>query len=63
MHKGVFSIFSLNITTNTVDILVDAFPGGAGRPELSRDGNTLAFIRRDRDHEVLVFKYNVQSDL
>ncbi|KAJ7581528.1 hypothetical protein C8J56DRAFT_267327 [Mycena floridula] len=56
VHKGVFSIFSRNITTNKEETLVDAFPGGASRPELSRDGRTLAFVRRERDHEILVFK-------
>lgn len=56
MHKGIYSIFSFNITTQKVETLVDAFPGGASRPELSRDGRTLAFVRRDRDHEVLMLK-------
>ncbi|KAJ7155426.1 hypothetical protein C8R43DRAFT_1126083 [Mycena crocata] len=56
VHKGIYSIFSLNITTQRVETLVDAFPGGASRPELSSDGRTLAFVRRDRDHELLVFK-------
>lgn len=40
-------------------MLVDAFPGGATRPELSRDGRTLAFVRRVRDKEALVLKYVV----
>ncbi|KAJ7760592.1 hypothetical protein B0H16DRAFT_577921 [Mycena metata] len=56
VHSGIYSIFSLNITTQKVETLVDAFPGGASRPELSSDGRTLAFVRRDRDHELLVFK-------
>ncbi|KAJ7043643.1 hypothetical protein C8F04DRAFT_1366688 [Mycena alexandri] len=56
VHKGIYSIFSLNITTQKVETLVSASPGGASRPELSSDGRTLAFVRRDRDHELLVFK-------
>ncbi|KAJ7917481.1 hypothetical protein B0H13DRAFT_2231389 [Mycena leptocephala] len=56
VHTGIYSIFSLNITTQKVETLVSATPGGASRPELSPDGRTLAFVRRDRDHELLVFK-------
>ncbi|KAJ7070752.1 hypothetical protein C8F01DRAFT_1107614 [Mycena amicta] len=57
VHKGIYAIFSFNITTQEVKELVSAFPGGASRPELSPgDGRTLAFVRRDRDRELLVFK-------
>ncbi|KAK0210254.1 hypothetical protein DFS33DRAFT_1378240 [Desarmillaria ectypa] len=56
VHKGVYSIFSLNVTSGEEETLVNAFPGGASRPQLSRDGRTLAFVRRVRDHEVLVLK-------
>ncbi|KAG7453025.1 uncharacterized protein BT62DRAFT_959229 [Guyanagaster necrorhizus] len=56
IHKGVYSIFSLNVTSGEEETIVDAFPGGASRPQLSRDGRTLAFVRRARDHEVLVLK-------
>ncbi|KAK0458515.1 uncharacterized protein EV420DRAFT_1642853 [Desarmillaria tabescens] len=56
IHKGVYSIFSLNVTSGEEETLVDAFPGGASRPQLSRDGRTLAFVRRVRNHEVLVLK-------
>ncbi|KAF9010988.1 hypothetical protein BDZ89DRAFT_1167612 [Hymenopellis radicata] len=56
VHNGVYSIFERNLTTQQTVTLVDAFPGGASRPELSRDGRTLAFVRRIRDHEILVFK-------
>lgn len=45
------------MTTGTSTLLVDAFPGGASRPELSRDKKTLAFVRRVRSHEVLVLQY------
>ncbi|KZT11646.1 uncharacterized protein LAESUDRAFT_671849 [Laetiporus sulphureus 93-53] len=54
VHSGVYAIFSTNITSKRTTTLVDAFPGGATRPELSRDGRTLAFVRRVRDKEALV---------
>ncbi|KAK0227971.1 hypothetical protein IW262DRAFT_568411 [Armillaria fumosa] len=56
LHEGVYAIFSLNITSGEEETLVEAFPGGASRPQLSRDRRTLAFVRRVRDHEVLVLK-------
>ncbi|CCM03690.1 uncharacterized protein FIBRA_05835 [Fibroporia radiculosa] len=56
VHMGVYAIFSTNLTSQRTTTLVDAFPGGATRPELSRDGRTLAFVRRVRDKEALVFK-------
>jgi len=56
VHKGAFAIYSKNLTTGVEETLVDAFPGGASRPELSRDGRTLAFVRHVRDREVLVLK-------
>ncbi|TFK87930.1 hypothetical protein K466DRAFT_599091 [Polyporus arcularius HHB13444] len=56
VHKGTYSIFSTNLTTQRTTLLVDAFPGGATRPELSRDARTLAFVRRVRDKEALVLK-------
>lgn len=56
MHKGIYAIYEKNLTTGATAKLVDASPGGASRPELSRDGRTLAFVRRDRDNEVLVLK-------
>ncbi|KAI8999066.1 hypothetical protein BD414DRAFT_476891 [Trametes punicea] len=56
VHKGINSIFSVNLTSKRTTTLVDAFPGGATRPELSRDGRTLAFVRRVRDKEALVLK-------
>lgn len=46
-----------NLTSGVKEVLVDAFPGGASRPVLSRDGRTLAFVRRVRDKEALVLKY------
>ncbi|KAI5987546.1 hypothetical protein EDD15DRAFT_2173549 [Pisolithus albus] len=56
VHKGIYSIFSKNLTSGFKEVLVDAFPGGASRPTLSRDGRTLAFVRRVRDKEALVLK-------
>ena len=38
-------------------MLVENTPGGASRPEISRDGRTLAFVRRVRDKEGLVVVY------
>jgi Tol biopolymer transport system component len=56
VHKGIYAIFQRNLTTGVEKTLVDAFPGGASRPILSRDGRTLAFVRRVRDKEALVLK-------
>ncbi|THV08005.1 hypothetical protein K435DRAFT_959464 [Dendrothele bispora CBS 962.96] len=56
VHKGAFAIYTKNLTTGVEETLVDAFPGGASRPELSRDGRTLAFVRHVRKREVLVLK-------
>ncbi|KAF9228696.1 hypothetical protein BS17DRAFT_691608 [Gyrodon lividus] len=56
VHKGIYSIFGRNLTSGAEETLVDAFPGGASRPTLSRDGRTLAFVRRVRDKEALVLK-------
>ncbi|KAF8162835.1 hypothetical protein B0H34DRAFT_794607 [Crassisporium funariophilum] len=56
VHKGIYAIFQYNLTTGLTETLVDSFPGGASRPEISRDGRTLAFVRRVRDKEVLVLK-------
>ncbi|KAF8842538.1 hypothetical protein BDN67DRAFT_965670 [Paxillus ammoniavirescens] len=56
VHSGIYSIFARNLTSGAEEVLVDAFPGGASRPTLSRDGRTLAFVRRVRDKEALVLK-------
>jgi Tol biopolymer transport system component len=57
VHKGIYAIFATNTTTGETRTLVDADPGGASRPELSRDGRTLAFVRRVRDKEALVVMF------
>ncbi|KAA1472917.1 hypothetical protein DENSPDRAFT_839311 [Dentipellis sp. KUC8613] len=54
VHAGIYAIFTRNLTTGVTKKLVPEFPGGASRPELSRDGRTLAFVRRVRDKEALV---------
>ncbi|EKM56016.1 uncharacterized protein PHACADRAFT_209515 [Phanerochaete carnosa HHB-10118-sp] len=56
VHSGIYAIFSTNLTSQTTTTLVGSLPGGASRPELSRDGRTLAFVRRVRDKEALVLK-------
>ncbi|KAF5373175.1 hypothetical protein D9758_001510 [Tetrapyrgos nigripes] len=56
VHQGIYAIFLYNLTSDVTETLADASPGGASRPELSRDRRTLAFVRRQRDHEVLVLK-------
>ncbi|KAF5386656.1 hypothetical protein D9615_001957 [Tricholomella constricta] len=56
VHKGIYAIFQKNLTTNDTETLAQVSPGGASRPELSRDGRTLAFVRRVRDKEALVLK-------
>ena len=57
VHKGIYAILATNVTTSETRTLVDAVPGGASRPELSRDGRTLAFVRRVRDKEALVLMF------
>ncbi|KAG7086468.1 hypothetical protein E1B28_002419 [Marasmius oreades] len=56
VHAGIYSIITKNLTTGATETLVDSAPGGASRPELSRDRRTLAFVRRVRDKEVLALK-------
>lgn len=56
VHKGIYAIYSRNLTTGETERLVSARPGGASRPELSRDGRTLAYVTRARDKSVLVLK-------
>src|ERR1700761_2671422 len=57
VHQGIYAIFSRNITSGRDTMLVENTPGGASRPEISRDGRTLAFVRRVRDKEALVVMY------
>lgn len=56
VHSGIYAIFQRNVTTGLTTTLVPSSPGGASRPELSRDKTTLAFVRRVRDKEALVLK-------
>lgn len=65
VHAGINAIVLLNTTTGTTTELVaataggpnkPASPGGANMPRLSRDGRTLAFVRRMDDKSVLVLK-------
>ncbi|KAG8986858.1 hypothetical protein FRB94_011212 [Tulasnella sp. JGI-2019a] len=56
VYKGIYAIFSYNVTSGVTETLIDATPGGASRPEISHDGRTLAFVRRVRDKEALVLK-------
>ncbi|KAH8830826.1 hypothetical protein DL96DRAFT_1594464 [Flagelloscypha sp. PMI_526] len=56
IHKGIYAIKMFNLSDETTETLVEALPGGASRPELSRDQRTLAFVRRVRDKEMLVLR-------
>jgi hypothetical protein len=56
VHKGINSIFLLNTTTGSRNLVVDANPGGANMPRVSHDSRTLAFIRRVKEKSVLVLK-------
>ncbi|KZV91506.1 hypothetical protein EXIGLDRAFT_676059 [Exidia glandulosa HHB12029] len=56
VHRGIYTIFQRNLTSGHTEVLVPANPGGASRPELSRDRRTLAYVRRVRDKEALVLK-------
>ncbi|KAL4900089.1 hypothetical protein BDW74DRAFT_183045 [Aspergillus multicolor] len=65
VHDGINAVFMLNTTTNETTTLVSAnpgapnkpaSPGGANMPRFSRDGRTMAFVRRVNDKEVLALK-------
>lgn len=65
VHAGINAVFLLNTTTGDEVQLVaasasapnkPASPGGANMPRLSRDGRTLAFVRRVDDKSVLALK-------
>ncbi|KAH8835051.1 hypothetical protein DL96DRAFT_1572673 [Flagelloscypha sp. PMI_526] len=56
VHSGIYAIFARNLTSGGTSTLVSQSPGGASRPTLSKDGRTLAFVRRNRDKETLVLK-------
>ncbi|KAF8894747.1 hypothetical protein BD779DRAFT_1669210 [Infundibulicybe gibba] len=56
VHSGIYAIYQYNVSSGHTELLVSASPGGASRPELSRDGRTLAFVRRVRDKQALVLK-------
>ncbi|KAI1340702.1 hypothetical protein F5Y15DRAFT_48963 [Xylariaceae sp. FL0016] len=65
VHAGINGAFRMDLSTKQVTELVaaapsapnkPASPGGANMPRLSRDGRTLAFVRRSDDKEVLVLK-------
>lgn len=54
-HAGIFAISRLNLSTKASEQLAGG-PGGAARPVLSKDGKTLAFIRRIYENTTLVIK-------
>lgn len=65
VHAGINAVYSLDLASRRVTELVSATasapnkpasPGGANMPRLSRDGRTLAFVRRVDDKSVLVLK-------
>ncbi|KAG2020880.1 amidohydrolase, variant 3 [Coprinopsis cinerea AmutBmut pab1-1] len=56
VHSGIYAIYQRNLTTGSTEKIVITRPGGASRPELSRDGRSLAFVRRVRDKAALVLK-------
>ena len=54
-HKQIFAIFRLNLQTGTIESVAGG-NGGAARPSLSHDGQTLAFIQRRAFNSSLVIK-------
>lgn len=46
-HPGIYSIYSYNITSQEEPVKIAGDVGGAGRPIPSRDGNKLAFVRKN----------------
>ena len=55
VYGTIWQIRALDRETGRVRVVADGF-GGSGRPALSPDGNTLAFIRRDRTNTVLMLQ-------
>lgn len=58
-HAGIYAIRRLDRETGEVQTFISG-TGGASRPVMSRDGRTLAFIRRDGPRSVL-FLYDMDS--
>ncbi|MDZ4805569.1 MAG: hypothetical protein SGI90_11980, partial [Candidatus Eisenbacteria bacterium] len=59
VFAGIYQIRRWDKTTGDQITLTDGY-GGSGRPQLSPDGRTLAFVRRDRLKSVL-YLYDLES--
>lgn len=53
VHAGIWQIRAYDRETGNIRPLTDGY-GGSGRPQVSPDGKTLSFIRRDRTKTLLM---------
>ena len=53
VYQGIWQIRALELETGRMRTITDGY-GGSGRPRLSPDGSTMAFIRRDREKTCLM---------
>lgn len=51
-HSGIYAIKRLNLENGEIETLISG-PGGAARPQISPDGNYLAYVKRIEEKTVL----------
>jgi len=55
VYAGIWQIRAYDRETGNIRVITEG-PGGAGRPRVSPDGKTIAYVRRDRDETLLVLQ-------
>jgi imidazolonepropionase-like amidohydrolase/Tol biopolymer transport system component len=58
-NSEIYAIFRYNMENGEIDKITGG-PGGAARPQISRDGKLLAFVKRVREKSVL-YIHNLES--